>query len=42
VVDQLAEQYAAAADHLAEAAEEVLAFTAFPKVVMAGRPPWEG
>jgi transposase-like protein len=42
VVDQLAEQFAAAADHLAEAAEEVLAFTAFPKVVMAGRPPWEG
>ncbi len=31
VVDQLTEQFPAAAEHLAEAAEEVLAFTAFPK-----------
>jgi putative transposase len=30
VVDQLAEQFGAAADHLAEAADELLAFTAFP------------
>ncbi len=31
VVDQLAEQFPAAAEHLANAADEVLAFTAFPK-----------
>jgi len=31
VVDQLTEQFPAAAEHLAEAANEVLAFTAFPK-----------
>ena len=31
VVDQLTEQFPAAAEHLAEAADEVLAFTTFPK-----------
>ncbi len=31
VVDQLAEQFPFAADHLADAAPDVLAFTAFPK-----------
>ncbi len=31
VVDQLAEQFPVAADHLADAAGDVLAFTAFPK-----------
>lgn len=31
VVEQLADQFPMAADHLAEAAHDVLAFTAFPK-----------
>jgi transposase-like protein len=31
VVDQLTERFPAAAEHLAEAASDVLAFTGFPK-----------